>query len=90
MNLCNALEYFTPVIFVGEPTGGTPGLFGDNVVVTLPHTTLEVRISNVWWQLMDSRDTRSWIPPEVAAEPTAADYAGGADPALQSVLPIRR
>lgn len=86
MNLCNALEYFTPAIFVGEPTGGSPGFFGDNVAVTLPHTKLEVRISNVWWQLMDSRDTRPWIPPEVAADPTAAEYASGADPALQSVF----
>ncbi len=86
MNFCNALERFTPAIFVGEPTGGSPGFFGDNVAITLPHTKLEVRISNVWWQLMDSRDTRPWIPPEFAAEPTAAEFASGADPALQSVF----
>ncbi len=86
MNFCNTAERFTPAIFVGEPTGGSPGFFGDNAALTLPRTKLQVRISKVWWQLMDSRDTRQWLPPEIAAEPTALQYANGVDPVLEAIF----
>jgi len=86
MNFCLALEYFTPAVFVGEPTGGSCGFFGDNAPLTLPHTGLVCHVSYVWWQLMDSRDERPWIAPGIAAEPSEADFAAGRDPALEAAL----
>ena len=86
MNFCLMAERFTPAVFVGEPTGGAAGFFGDNAALHLPHLGVDVRVSYVWWQLLDSRDTRPWLAPTVWVEPTAAEYASGRDLALEAAL----
>jgi hypothetical protein len=35
---------------------------------------------------MDSTDERIWIPPDVVAEPTFANYAEGKDQAMEAIL----
>ncbi len=86
MNFCLLLEHLTNATFVGEPTGGSVGFYGDNLPLELPNTKLQVRVSWVWWQYMDSRDTRPWIAPQLAADLSSNEYAENRDPALETVL----
>jgi hypothetical protein len=84
-NLVNELERYTQVTFVGEPTGAPPASFGDHVPVRLPRSGLHVFVSTLWWQTMNPADRRAFVPPAIYAEPTAADYRQGVDPALAAV-----
>ena len=85
-NFVNRLESYTDVIFVGEPTGENVNLYGDPNHITLPHSRLVMRVSHLWWQDKDPRDTRPATAPELAAVTSFADYTAGRDPALQLAL----
>jgi len=76
------LEKHTSAIFIGEPTGGRPNSHGDSRKVKLPHSGLTVRVSTLYWQLSDPRDTRTTIAPHIAAPPTARDFRAGRDAAM--------
>ncbi|HJT17945.1 MAG TPA: hypothetical protein VJ853_11175, partial [Thermoanaerobaculia bacterium] len=84
-NLVDALETYTDVTFVGEPTGGSPNSFGDALPLTLPNSRLTILVASVWWQDVDPRDQRLSIPPEIAAQPTAAAEREGRDVAMEAV-----
>ena len=81
--LVNDLEQYTDAVFVGEPTGGKINHYGDSRRITLPNSGVTVRVSTLWWQ-GDERDKRPWKAPDIAAEPTFADYRANRDPALRS------
>ena len=85
MNLTNQLERFTNVTFVGEPTGGKPNSYGDNVPIEAPNSKLKVFVSTLWWQDQDPRDGRQWIAPQIAADMSSLDYIRGSDPALKAI-----
>jgi hypothetical protein len=85
-NLANRLERDTNTLFVGEPTGGSPNHYGDAVNVVLPNSGITVRVSTLWWQDMDPRDTRPWIAPQIPTELSAEDYRTNNDPALKAIL----
>jgi tetratricopeptide (TPR) repeat protein len=85
-NFVNELEKYTKAIFVGEPTAGHPNHYGDASPITLPNSKLDLRVSTLYWQDVDPRDTRQWTAPELAADLTSQDYRAGRDPALQAVL----
>ncbi len=80
------LEQHTNAIFIGEPTGGRPNSYGDSRKVKLPHSGLTVRVSTLYWQLSDPRDTRETIAPHVAAPPTARDVRANHDAAMAVAL----
>jgi tetratricopeptide (TPR) repeat protein len=84
-NLVNELEKYTNAIFVGEPTGSSPNLYGDPVVMTLPNSKMPFRVSTLWHQI-DPRDTRPWTAPEIFTEPAAEDFRNNRDPAWQAIL----
>jgi tetratricopeptide (TPR) repeat protein len=86
MNFSLLLEHLTNATFVGEPTGGSVGFYGDNLPIEFSNTKLQVRVSWVWWQYMDSRDTRPWIAPELAADLSSSQYVGNQDPALDVIV----
>ncbi len=86
MNCVNRMKLNTNTVFVGEPTGANPNMYGDNAAVVLPHSKLSVRLSTLWWQDMDPRDKRVWQAPDLSAELTFADYRAGRDPAMDAVL----
>lgn len=86
MNCVNRMKLNTNTLFVGEPTGASPNMYGDNAAVVLPHSKLSVRLSTLWWQDMDPRDKRVWQAPDLSAELTFADYRGGRDPAMDAIL----
>lgn len=86
MNCVNRMKLNTNTLFVGEPTGSSPNMYGDNAPVVLPNSKLTVRLSTLWWQDMDPRDQRAWQAPDLSTEITFADYRAGRDPAMDAIL----
>src|SRR5262249_50832600 len=85
MNFVNAMKLNTQTLFVGEPTGARPNSYGDNAPVILPNSRIPIRLSTLWWQDMDPRDTREHQAPDLAADLTMADYRAARDPALEVI-----
>jgi hypothetical protein len=84
-NLVNRLESYTNAMFVGQPTGEHINSYGDPVPITLPNSHIRVGMASVWWQDADERDKRIETDPEIAADPTFADYVANRDPALDEI-----
>lgn len=84
-NTVNLMNSFARPIFVGEPTGSRPRFIGESTWFMLPHSNTRVYCSSRYWQVMDSTDDRCWVPPQIAAEMTYADYAAGRDPAMEAI-----
>jgi len=82
--LINVLENLADVIFAGEPSASRGNVYGDSKKIVLPNSRLTVRVSSLYWQQSDPRDTREFIPVTVPAPLTFADYAAGRDPALEA------
>lgn len=86
-NFTNRLENVTEAIFVGQPTGSNPNMYGDPKGFELPNSHLDVRMANLWWQDKDPRDDRTATFPEIAIPPdTFADALAGKDAALAYAL----
>ncbi len=85
-NFVNRLETYTDAIFVGQPTGENPNMYGDPRRITLPKSGISVALSTLWWQDKDPRDRRPATAPEIAVPRTFADFAAGRDPALDIAL----
>ena len=86
LNLTTALELWTETIFVGEPTGNSPSLYGDSRKFVLPHSGLTVRLSSVYWRDWSSNERRPWVAADLKADLSWADYQAGKDPALEAIL----
>jgi len=82
--LINELENLADVVFVGEPSASRGNVYGDSKKIVLPNSRLTVRVSSLYWQQSDPRDTREFIPVTVPAPLRFADYAAGRDPALDA------
>lgn len=85
-NFATDLERTTHAIFVGEPTGGSPNLYGDTLPVQLPNSKLLVRVSARYWQGSTSDDKRPWLEPLISAPLSSKDYFARRDPALEAIL----
>lgn len=85
-NCVAKIDQETNAVFVGEPAGAGPNHAGDAETITLPNTGVSVRISRLWWQISDPRDTRRTMLPDVPAPLTFDDYVSGRDPALEAAL----
>ena len=88
-NLVNEIEKYTQTIFVGEPTSENVNFYGDIVQKTLPNSDLSVRLSHLWWQNLDPRDTRQWTAPQIAVDMTFEDYRNNRDPVMEAILNYR-
>jgi hypothetical protein len=88
--LINELENFEDVVFVGEPSASRGNVYGDSKKIVLPNSHLTMRVSSLYWQQSDPRDTREFIEVNVAAPLTFADYAAGRDPALEAAERVGR
>ena len=84
-NLVDRLQRDTAAVFVGEPTGERPNMYGDPQPFLLPESKIVVNISSLYWQDMGPRDDRDTTGPEIAAELTEADFETGKDPALDAI-----
>jgi hypothetical protein len=71
---------------VGEPTGSALNHFGDPTVRIYPLTGLQLTVSTLRHQLSQSSDLSEFIPVDVPAPFSFADYAAGRDPAVDAIL----
>ena len=85
-NFATELDVRSSAVFVGEPTGGRPNLYGDAKRVTLPSSKLPVHVSSRYWEMSTPDDTRPWIPPDIPVELSSIDYLAGVDPVLDAAL----
>jgi C-terminal processing protease CtpA/Prc len=85
-NFATELEKTDGVIFVGEPMGGSPNLYGDTRPVRLPNSGLTALISSRYWERSTPDDTRDTITPDVIVPSLAADWFAGRDPLLDAAL----
>ena len=86
MNFATEVDTGTAAVFVGEPTGGRPNLYGDVRPVYLPNSRITVRVSSRYWEFGGPDDTRPWIAPDVAVAITSADLLAGLDPVLDAAI----
>ncbi len=76
----------TPHTIVGEPAGGPLNHFGDPTSRSYPRTGLGLKVSTMWHQLSSSDDVSEFIPVDIPAPFSFADYAAGRDPAVDPIL----
>lgn len=84
--LISEMEKYTQAVFAGEPSASRGNAYGDSKRIVLPNNRVTVRVSSLYWQYWDPRDTRPWIEPDLPAPLTFAAYRDGGDPALEKVL----
>lgn len=84
-NLVNEIEKYTNAIFVGEPTGSSPNLYGDPRIMTLPNSKIAFRVSSLWHQI-DPDDRRIFTSPEIFTPLGSKDFQNNIDPAFQAIV----
>ena len=85
-NLIAELERTTDARFVGEPSGGSPNLYGDPATTTLPASGWTFHAATIHWVKSRPGDPRLALEPDVHVPLTAADFFAGRDPVLEHVL----
>ncbi|MCA0453455.1 MAG: hypothetical protein LCI00_05730 [Chloroflexi bacterium] len=84
-NLVIELEQKSHTIFVGEPMGDTPNMYGDPIPFTLPNSKLVVAISSRFWEKSPD-DTRDTVEPDIRIDLSSTDYFNLIDPVLEAVI----
>ena len=87
--LAGALEKYTNVTFVGEPSGSKGNAYGDSRKITLPNSGMTVRASIYYWQDWHPQDKRDAIVPGIPAPLTFDAYRDNVDPALEAIALIK-
>jgi C-terminal processing protease CtpA/Prc len=85
-NLTADLERLARPRFIGEPTGGSPNLYGDPSTRQLPATGWNTHVATIYWQKSRPDDRRIALEPHVRVRYTAADFFAGRDPVLRRAL----
>ncbi|WP_299361468.1 tetratricopeptide repeat protein [Winogradskyella sp.] len=88
MLLATQLDEYTETVFIGEPTGGSPNMIGDDNQIVLPYSGLITSASSKYWQSHISYDTRNWIAPEILTSLSSNQYRSGQDPCVETILDI--
>jgi hypothetical protein len=81
----DALEKYTNVTFVGEPTGSKGNAYGDSRKIALPNSGITVRASIYYWQDWHPMDRRDATIPQIHAPLTFDAYRNNIDPALEAI-----
>jgi len=81
----DALETYTNVTFVGEPTGSKGNAYGDSRKVALTNSGITVRASIYYWQDWHPMDRRDATIPQIPAPLTFDAYRNNIDPALEAI-----
>jgi hypothetical protein len=84
-NFTTDLDRALDPIFVGEPTGSSPNFVGESVRFALPYSKMEGSISDLYWQRSWPMDHRTWIAPNLPAEPSFELYKANRDPAMEAI-----
>jgi len=84
-NFSTDLGRETEALFVGEPTGSSPNFIGETVRTTLPYSRMTMSVSDLYWQRSWPMDSRTWIAPDLPAEPSFAVFKVNRDPAMEAI-----
>ena len=84
--ILNAVDFRreTQAIFVGEPTSGKPGHFGQVENMVLPYSKIRVKHSTKYCGRPDIDSTT--MTPDIRIEFSSEDFFAGRDPVLETVL----
>ena len=74
------------VVFVGEPTGGSPNLYANVRPVNLTSSGIKVNVSSRFFDFASPDDPRPWIAPDIAVELSSPDYFASFDAVLQAAI----
>jgi hypothetical protein len=86
-NFAAEIDRDTRAVVVGEPTGGGVETYGDVFPLALPTAGWTVRIAARYHERKRGPgDHRLAVEPDVAVEPTSAQYFAGLDPVLARAL----
>jgi dienelactone hydrolase len=85
-NFAADLERVAHPIFVGEPSGGSPNLYGDTANTLLPASGVELRVAQIYWQKSTPDDQRIAIDPQVPVSLSSDEFFAGRDPALAAAV----
>lgn len=88
-NLTDALEKYTNILFVGEPTGSKGNAYGDSRKIILPNSGITVRAAIYYWQDWLPTDKRDATVPQIPAPLTFEAYRHKIDPALEAIVRYR-
>lgn len=85
MNGATEIGKHANAIFVGEPTGSRPNFVGETIPFELPFSKITGSISDLYWQSSVAMDFRTWIAPELYAQPSFELYKANRDPAMEAI-----
>jgi hypothetical protein len=80
------MERRTPAVFVGEPMGGSPNLYGDASEVRLAYCGIVVSVATEYFVRSTPDDPRLTIDPGIPVQLSSSDYFGGRDLGLEAIL----
>ena len=86
--LATQLDKQTNVVFVGEPTGGSPNIYANPRPLTLPNSGIVVNVSSEYYEFGGPDDRRDAIVPDIAATAGLDDLLAGRDPVLDAALAL--
>jgi Peptidase family S41 len=89
-NFINELERTTNVVFVGEPSGGSPNHFSDGDPIDLQTLRLTANASTGYIQDSRPDDPRVTVEPHVRVDVTSADFMARRDRVLRTAVHLRR
>jgi dienelactone hydrolase len=85
-NFAAEVERVAGPTFVGEPSGGSPNLYGDVVSTFLPASRVTLHVAGIYWQKSTAEDPRLAIEPQVPVPLTSSDFFAGHDPVLAAAI----
>ena len=86
--LATQLDKQTNVVFVGEPTGGSPNIYANPRPLTLPNSGIVVNVSSEYYEFGGPDDHRDAIVPDIAATAGLDDLLAVRDPVLDAALAL--
>lgn len=86
--LATELDKQTNAVFIGEPTGGSPNLYGNPRPLQLPNSGIVVQVSSKYFEVGGPSDHRDAIVPDIAATTSLDDLLAGRDPVLDAALAL--
>jgi C-terminal processing protease CtpA/Prc len=85
-NFVTEVDLETRARLLGEPSGGSPNLWGDAQTVELPRAGLTVRVATLHWEFAAHDDKHLAVVPDVLVPLSAADFFAGRDPVLERAV----
>ena len=83
--MTSELAATTDAVIVGEPMGGSPGIWADARPYSLPDSGIVVHVASRWYEPVDP-GLPATLAPDVPVAPTWSDHAAGRDRALEAAL----